>query len=90
MNGSARWSVQQQAAVPTHVVRVVLDQLALENHLLDLPRGYESFGECHLFHRMGQVEDTEPSCCPDGVEDGSHGPMLAWRMDSEGPEGAER
>lgn len=90
MNGSARWSVQQQAAVPTHVVRVVLDQLALENHVLDLPRGYESFGTCHSFHRMGQVEDAEPSRCPDGVEDGRHDSMLAWRMDSEGPKEAER
>jgi len=61
-----------------------------EQTILDLPRGYESFGTCHLFHRMGQVEDAEPSCCPDGVEDGSHAPMLAWRMDSEGPKQAER
>lgn len=60
---------QEQAAVTSGVVRLILDHLALLNHGTDLRRADHAVGPAHLANRMGKEEDLPPRRLPDTFED---------------------
>lgn len=70
---------QHQATMSSRIVRIVLDHVALDNHLPDFRPAYHPRGPQHLPQRMGQEQHLSLCSHPDPVQDvlvAIHGCML--------------